>query len=77
MEQERSDSCEEQRHLDGKPLSVEIAVYQNRDQDGGTEHREQMLDAQNSHLSVSEFCSIINWLTGIHTLNALPFMMDK
>ena len=62
VEKECSDAGKEKSYLNGKPFSVKIAVDKDRDQDRGAEHGEQVLNTEDRHFRITEFCGIINWL---------------
>ena len=55
MEQQCTQACEKQCDLDGETLSVEIAVDQDGHEDRRAEHGEQVLNAEDRHLGVTEF----------------------
>ena len=60
MEKQRTESGHEQRDLNGKPLSVEVAVHQDRHQNGRAEHREHVLQSQKKHLRHPQRPGVIN-----------------
>ena len=66
MEKESADSGEEKRHLDGEAFAVKISVYQDRDQDGGAEHGEHVLEPEKKHFRDAEGPGVFNGSIWIH-----------
>ena len=54
MEKQGSKACTDQSYLDGKSLTVEVGVDQNRYQDCCSEHRKHVLKSKKQHPRYSQ-----------------------